>query len=493
MTESFAPIYDRRDFYIDGGWRAPSSGAFLSVISPGTEQQIGWVPDATTADIDTAVEAARRAFDDGPWPRMTAAERGERMAVLAKLLWPAVEDMASVMTSEMGATIAFTRTAAAPAPVAMLEYYANLGQTLSLSEEREGPVGRWTVSREPVGVVAAIVPWNGPLYLAMFKLGPALLAGCTVVLKPALESPLSTFLIADALEEAGIPPGVLNVIPGGAAIGQHLVNHPQIDKISFTGSTTAGRWIMENCAKDLKRITLELGGKSAALVLDDSDLAVALPELVFGIIQNNGEVCVSNTRLLVPRSRHDEIVDAVAGAFAELSVGNPFDAETDIGPLITAKQRERVLGYVDIGRSEGARVASGGGRPADLDRGWYVEPTLLVGVDNSMRVAQEEIFGPVLSVIPYGDDAAGVKIANDTKYGLGAAVFSSDVSRAEAVAARVRAGTVNINKHTFDFTMPFGGFKASGLGREGGPEALGGYLEYKVTGPHSEAGQPSST
>jgi betaine-aldehyde dehydrogenase len=483
MSETFGPHYDRREFFIDGRWTAPASGSLLPVISPGTEEQIGWVPQPTTADVDRAVEAARRAFDHGPWPRMSAAERGERMAALAALLWPMVDDMATVMTAEMGATIGFTRQAAAPAPVAMLEYYADLGRTLSFTEEREGPVGRWTVTREPVGVVAAIVPWNGPLYLAMFKLGPALLAGCTVVIKPAAESPLSTFLIADALEAAGIPPGVVNVIPGDAAIGKHLVVHPMVDKISFTGSTEAGGWIMENCAKDLKRITLELGGKSAAIVLDDTDLDAALPELVFGIIQNNGEVCVSNTRLLVPRGRHDEVVDAMSAAFGQLSVGDPFDTTTDIGPLITGKQRERVLGYVDIGRSEGARVVFGGGRPAAQARGWYVEPTLLVDVRNDMRVAREEIFGPVLSVISYGDDDEAVRIANDTRYGLGAAVFSADPDRARSVAARVRAGTVNINKHTFDFTVPFGGFKASGIGREGGPEALGAYLEYKTIGP----------
>jgi betaine-aldehyde dehydrogenase len=485
MSESYRPEYDRRAFYIDGGWAAPASGQYLPVVSPGNEQQIGWVAEAAPADIDRAVHAARRAFDEGPWPRMTPAERGERLAALAKLLWPRLDDLATVMTAEMGATIAFTRQAAAPGPLAMLDYYAQLGQQISLREQREGPLGRWTVLREPVGVVAAIVPWNGPLYLAMFKLGPALLAGCTVIIKPAAESPISTFLLADALEEAGIPPGVLNVVPGDAAIGQHLVTHPQVDKISFTGSTAAGRWIMENCARDLKRITLELGGKSAAIVLDDADLGAALPELVFGVIQNNGEVCVSNTRLLVPRSRHDEVVDAVTASFAALSVGDPFAEETDIGPLITSRQRDRVLGYVGIGQAEGARVAFGGGRPANLDRGWYVEPTVLVGVDNGMRVAQEEIFGPVLSVIPYGDDAEAVQIANDTRYGLGAAVFSANLERAESVAGQVRAGTVNINKHTFDFTVPFGGFKLSGIGREGGREALDAYLEYKSVGPYA--------
>jgi betaine-aldehyde dehydrogenase len=337
------------------------------------------------------------------------------------------------------------------------------------------------VSKEPIGVVAAITPWNVPLFLACAKLAPALLSGSTVVFKPAPETPLDANVLAEIFVEAGLPAGVLNVVPAGREVGAHLVGHPGVDKVSFTGSTVAGRAIGAACGQNLKRVSLELGGKSAAILLDDVDLAESIPMLLPNAIMNNGEACISLTRILAPRDRYTEVTEALVEQVRAMKVGDALDPATEVGPLVAERQRDRVENYIRIGQDEGAKVAVGGGRPEGIDKGWFVEPTVFVDVDNSMRIAQEEIFGPVLSVIPYDDEADAVRIANDSEYGLCGGVFTGDNDRGLAVARQVRTGTYMVNSNIpIDFSSPFGGYKASGVGREFGEDGLELFLEKKT-------------
>jgi len=336
------------------------------------------------------------------------------------------------------------------------------------------------VTKEPVGVVGAIAPWNVPLFIAAAKLAPSLVAGCTVVYKPAPETPFDAFRLAEIFTEAGLPKGVLSVIPAGREVSEHLVKHPGVDKISFTGSGVGGKRIGGLCGERLKRCTLELGGKSAAIILDDADLSTAIPTLLPNAIMNNGQACISQTRILAPRARYDEVVDALVASVAGLPVGDPLDPETAVGPVVAERQRARIEGYFDSGREEGATVALGGGRPAGLDKGWFVEPTVFSNVDNKMKIAQEEIFGPVLVVIPYDGDEQAVEIANDSNYGLSGSVWTADNDRGLGIARQVRTGTYMLNGGTpIDFATPFGGYKESGVGREFGPEGLESFLEKK--------------
>ena len=324
------------------------------------------------------------------------------------------------------------------------------------------------------------MPWNVPQGISFLKLAPALAAGCSVVLKPAEETVLDAFLMAEAAAAAGLPEGVVNVVPGGREVGAYLVEHPGVDKVSFTGSTAAGRWIAEACGRLLRPVTLELGGKSAAIVLDDADLAASM-EQFFGVtLLNNGQICWLNTRVLAPRSRYTEIVDTITDLARSLKVGDPLDPETKVGPLVSKRQRERVEGYIAKGKSEGARMTTGGSRPAGFDRGWFLEPTIFADLDNNATVSREEIFGPVLSLIPYSDEQEAVAIANDSVYGLGGSVWSSDPERAANVARRVRSGTVGVNHYVNDPVAPFGGIKQSGMGRELGPEGLHPFQVYKT-------------
>lgn len=479
--------------YIGGEWRAPAGTDVLEVTNPATEEVIGRVPLATTADMDAAVAAARHAFDTGPWPRTEPAERAAVLTTLSKLLMGRVDEVARLISAESGSPLSFATPAQAFAPTMIFDYYANLAATFPFEEVRAGILGPVVVRREPVGVVAAVIAWNVPLFLAAAKLAPALLAGCTVVLKPAPETPLNAFLLAELCQEAGIPPGVVNIVAADRDVSEYLVRHPGVDKVSFTGSTAAGRTIAAVCGEQLKRCSLELGGKSAAILLDDVDLGTALPFLVGAGVMNNGEACVAQTRILAPRARYDEVVGAVAAAASALTVGDPLEAGTDVGPLIHARQRERVEGYIAAGTDAGARLVAGGGRPAGLDRGFYVEPTVFADVDNSMRIAQEEIFGPVLSVIGYDGEEQAVAIANDSAYGLSGTVWSADGEHALDVARRVRAGTLAVNHFTIDFAAPFGGFKGSGIGREFGPEGLEAFCELKSisVSPGSTPGGPT--
>ncbi len=473
----------RDTFFIGGVWTAPAGGDRFDVISPSTESVVGAVPLATDPDIDRAVAAARTAFDDGPWPRLSPAERADVLARAASLLRARADDIAGVTVDEMGCAISQAPRAQTGLVAALFDYYADLVRTHPF--ERAVVAGDRTglVTNEPVGVVGAIVPWNAPVTIASWKVAPALAAGCTVVLKPPPEAPLSNFVLAEALHEAGVPEGAFNVVPGGREVGEHLVTHPGTDKIAFTGSTAAGKRIAGLCGERVKRVSLELGGKSAAIVLDDADIASVLPTLVGGAMHLSGQVCGAHTRVLIPRARYADAVDAAAAAAAAVVVGDPHDPATLVGPLVAERQRERVLGYIALGVEAGASVAAGGGRPVDLPTGWYVEPTVLADVDNDMRVAREEIFGPVLCLIAYDGDGDAVRIANDSPYGLSGGVWSADPARALGIARQVRTGSIAINGSYPPFPLvPFGGFKESGLGRELGPEGLAGYLEPRSIG-----------
>lgn len=465
--------------FIGGDWVAPSSGDRIDVISPHSEEIVGSVPEAKKPDVDRAVAAARRAFEAGPWPRMAAKERAELMAKLSSGIQARMIELANVITTEMGSPASWSLMGQVLTSKMVLDYYVNLAREFPFEELRQGMLGPSLVRFEPVGVVAAIVPWNVPLFAIMLKLGPALAAGATLVVKPAPETPLDAAILAELVKEAGFPAGVVNFVPAGREVGEYLVTHPGVDKVAFTGSTAAGRRIAALCGERLRRYTLELGGKSAAIVLEDADVAAMVPALLPAAIMNNGQACIAQTRILAPRARYREVVDALAAALRAVPVGDPADPKTVVGPLVAARQRDRVLGYIDAGKKEGARLVVGGGRPAGLPKGWYVEPTLFADVDNGMKIAREEIFGPVLAVIPYEGVDEAVRIANDSEYGLSGSVWTKDVDSGIDVARRVRTGTYTVNGFMLDFGSPFGGFKASGVGRELGPEGLRAYLESK--------------
>jgi aldehyde dehydrogenase (NAD+) len=473
----------RRELFIGGAWEAPAGGGHLGVVSPSSEEVVGEVPAAASPDIDRAVAAARRAFDEGPWPRMTPTERAEVLARAADGLRKREADIAGVTVDEMGCAISQAPMAQTGMVAALFDYYAALAADYEFERFVTAGSRAGLVTSEPVGVVAVIVPWNAPVTLASWKTAPALAAGCTVVIKPAPEAPLSNFILAEALEEAGVPCGVVSVVPADRVVGEHLVTHPGVDKVAFTGSTAAGKRIMSLCGEQVKRVSLELGGKSAAIILDDADVAAVMDRLVHGAMHMSGQVCGAHTRVLVPRSVYGLAVDSAAAVAAHVPVGDPHDPATLVGPLVAERQRTRVEGYISLAVSDGARVAAGGGRPAALPRGWYVEPTILADVDNSMRVAREEIFGPVLCLIPYDGEDDAVRIANDSPYGLSGGVWTGDPARGLRVAKRMRTGSIAINGTYPPFPLvPFGGFKESGLGRELGPEGLANFLEPRSIG-----------
>ena len=476
-------LLDRRAFFVGGTWVEPSATGRFGVVSPSTEEVVGRVPLAEPADVDHAVRAARESFDDGPWPRTPPAERAEVLRRAAAELRDRTDDIAFVTATEMGCAISQAPQAQTGMVGRVFDYYADLLGTFELERTVVTADRAGVVVQDPVGVVAAIVPWNAPVTLAAWKTAPALAAGCTVVLKPPPEAPLSGLVFAEALAAAGVPPGVVNVIPGGRDAGEHLVTHPDVDKLAFTGSTEAGKRIMARCAERMTRVSLELGGKSAAIVCDDADLAVAIPRIVGGGMHLSGQVCGAHTRILVARSRYDEAVEAAATAADAIPYGDPFDPKTVVGPLVAERQRDRVEGFIASALADGARVVAGGVRPAHLPRGWYVPPTILAGVDNGMRVAQEEIFGPVLSFIPFDGEDDAVRIANDSRYGLSGGVWTADDAHGLAIARGMRTGSVAVNGSYPPFPLvPFGGLKESGIGRELGPEGLQAYLEPRSIG-----------
>jgi aldehyde dehydrogenase (NAD+) len=469
------------DLLIGGRRRAPEGGRTIEVRSPATEQLVGRVPAAGPADVDAAVTAARLALDEGPWPRTTPGERGEVLGRLGKLLRGRTEELAALISDEVGSPRRWAVTGQVGTALGVLHVHRGLAGSYPWVETRPSLMGgEVRVRRVPVGVVGAIVPWNAPLFTAALKLAPALLAGCPVILKPSPEAPLSAFVLAEAAAEAGLPDGVLTVLPAGAEASEYLVRHPGVDKISFTGSTAVGARIGELCARDVRRCTLELGGKSAAVLLDDVELTDrVVRELVDGAMANSGQICIAQTRIVVPRARYDEVVEALGTAVRALKVGDPAADDTDLGPVISAAARDRIERSVAAAVAGGARVVAGGARP-DLPVGHYVRPTLLADVDPAAPIARDELFGPVAVVLPYDDEDNAVEIANSTEYGLAGSVWTADPARGEAVAGRLVAGSVAVNSSAaMDLGSPFGGMRRSGIGREGGAEGVTAYVEHQ--------------
>ena len=470
------------EVFVGGQWRAPASGETYPTINPATEEVSAQVAKGDERDVDLAVQAARRAFDQGPWPRMAASERARMLWKLADLIGTHLDEMARLESVNTGKTLFDSGKVELPFAAEVFRYYAGWttkihGETLNLRD------GAFTFTlRQPLGVVGAIVPWNFPFLLASWKIAPALAAGNTVVLKPASLTPLTALRFAELTQEAGLPEGVFNVVPGpGGRAGMALVRHPGVDKVAFTGSTEVGKGIMREAAGSLKRVSLELGGKSPNIVLADADMEAALRGALTGIFYNKGEVCAAGSRLLVEQRVHDEFVGKLVERVKGLKVGDPMDKTTRMGPVVSARQLESVLGYVEAGRRDGATLAAGGERArVGNGRGYFVQPTVFTGVTNAMRIAREEIFGPVLSVIPFKDVDDAVAQGNETFYGLAAAVWTRDVGKALRVARALRAGTVWVNAYNlFDAALPFGGFKESGFGRELGQAGLDLYTEVK--------------
>lgn len=474
--------YDR--LYIGGRWTEPSDPRLLDIVSPHDRSVIARAAQARPADIDRAVAAARKSFDEGVWQ---ATPPAERIAVLRRfnaLREENAERIAELISLENGSAGWFTR-AGQPGLTCQANAYLKAAEEFRWEEalapsDPASPV-RSVVRREAVGVVAAVIPWNSPFSSATSKIIPALVTGNSVILKVSPENSPSMGFLAELLEQVGLPEGVLSVLPADRETSEYLVSHKDIDKIAFTGSTRAGRRIASIAGEQLKRVSLELGGKSAAIILPDADLAKAVAGLKFGSLLNNGESCIAQTRVLAPRSRYEEVVTALKELVESLKVGDPSDPETFIGPMIRPDQQQRVRDYIRLGIEEGARLVTGGPQiPEGLEKGNYVTPTVFADVDNSMRIAREEIFGPVLVVIAYDDEDDAVRIANDSDYGLSGGVWSADEERALAVARRVRTGTMTVNGASLAFDGPFGGYKASGIGREYGAVGLGTYTEYKT-------------
>jgi aldehyde dehydrogenase (NAD+) len=466
------PSFDQH--YYDGAWQTSTATETIAVISSATEQEYARVPRGTADDVDRAVTAARRGFES--WSRLGVEERAVWLEKLAEAVKQRAPQIAEAISHEVGTALGFAAKVQVEFPISMIAMNAKFIREAKLQEE----LGNSIICKEPIGVVGCITPWNYPLHQIVCKIAPALAAGCTVVLKPAEMAPLSAFFLADAAHHIGLPKGVFNVVSGaGRVVGEAIVAHPDVDMVSFTGSLQAGRRIASVAGAAIKKVCLELGGKSAFVVLDDAPFEKAIPAGVNHCMQNSGQTCSAWTRMLVPRARHDEAVEIAKAQLAKLTLGDPFEKSTRLGPLASASHRDSVLEYIDKGRKEGATVVAGGGKPSNLPKGFYVEPTIFANVSNDMTVAQEEIFGPVLSIIPYDSEAEAIQIANASQYGLAGGVWAGTQERALEVAKQLRTGQVDINGGRFNALAPFGGYKKSGIGREIGPLALDEFFQLK--------------
>ncbi|WP_077619189.1 aldehyde dehydrogenase family protein [Bacillus sinesaloumensis] len=476
-VESF--LKGTKKLYINGEFVESASGKTFESYNPATGEVLATVSEAGPEDIDRAVKAARKAFDEGPWSKMTAAQRSRIMYKLADLMELHKDELAQLETLDNGKPIRETSNADIPLAIEHMRYYAGwstkiVGQTIPVN----GPFFNYT-RHEAVGVVGQIIPWNFPLLMAMWKLGAALATGCTIVLKPAEQTPLSALYLAELMEEAGFPAGVVNIVPGfGETAGQPLVDHPQVDKIAFTGSTEVGKMIMARASKSLKRVTLELGGKSPNIILPDADLSKAIPGALNGVMFNQGQVCCAGSRVFIQKKQFDNVVADMASHAEKIKQGAGLHSDTEIGPLVSIEQQNRVLGYIEKGVNEGAELVVGGQKP--YEEGYFVSPTIFANVKDEMTIAKEEIFGPVISAMPYDDLDELIARANNSEYGLAAGVWTQDVSKAHYIANNLRAGTVWVNCYNaFDAASPFGGYKQSGIGREMGSYALNNYTEVK--------------
>ncbi|WP_375207829.1 aldehyde dehydrogenase [Hyphococcus sp.] len=470
---------DRNAFFIDNEWRKPSSTRTFDIINASTGEKIASSPEAMEADVDAAVAAARRAFDGGKWAKAAPKERAAIMTKFTNSITARAEDLARTVSIQNGMPISVSTALEGQFAAGLLQYYAGVAANMAGPEKRPSQMGRETiVEHSPLGVVAAIVPWNFPVTLALSKVAPAMAAGCTVVIKPSPGTVLDSYLLAEAALEAGVPPGVLNWVPADRDVGAYLVSHPGVDKVAFTGSTAAGRAIAQKCGALLRPVTLELGGKSAAIVLEDVDLDAFVQGIPMACMLNNGQACYNGTRILAPKGIYNQVVDAVAGLASSLVIGDALSPETHVGPMASAAHRSRVEGYIAKGKQE-ARLVAGGGRPKNLTQGWFVEPTVFADVSNEAVIAREEIFGPVLSIISYEDEDDAVRIANNSEYGLGGSVWSSDTARATDIAERIVSGTIGVNGYMPSLGSPFGGVKSSGLGREFAPETVSSYQSTK--------------
>jgi acyl-CoA reductase-like NAD-dependent aldehyde dehydrogenase len=476
--------------YIDGKWTEASSGAVYGVPNPATEVQVGAAPDATVDDMRRAIGAARKAFDEGPWPRSTKLDRYKAIRAIADAMERRKEEMRQLLIAEAGATWV-THDVQVEGPINLLRNYAELALTFDFEEplpsrSMSGQMGPHVVSsllhRHPVGVCGMIPTWNFPMFVAANKLGPALATGCTMVFKPSPWGPLVNLFLAELIEEADLPAGVVNWVTGQSPeISAALVDDPRVDKISFTGSVQTGRRIIQASAGNLKRVHLELGGKSVSIFLDTDNLDSIAPVAASPSFFHSGQGCAMSTRVLVPQAAHDELVEKMVGFVGGIvKVGDPSDPGVLCGPVIRPERRDAILDYIESGKREGATLALGGGKPKDLPKGWFVEPTIFCNVRNEIRIAQEEIFGPVVSVIPFKDEDDAIRIANDSTYGLGGSIQSKDTAKALAMAKRIRTGVVWINNGTNIVDAPFGGFKESGLGREGGRFGLEEFTEIQA-------------